>query len=99
MQYVMDERRKGMMLMLYCECKSWRPHTCMYVTCIGILLRYVMLVRIHTFVIYVCHDIMRAFRLLWHSVTCNVLCLTKPGPGGMYTSSPSESMCACVGRV
>ena len=59
-----------MMLMLCYECKSWRPHTCMYVMCIGILPRHVMLVRTCTFDIYVCHDIMRAFPFLWCLMTC-----------------------------
>ena len=33
----------------------------MYVMCIGILLRYVMLVQMRTFYIYVCHDSMLIF--------------------------------------
>ena len=38
------------------------------------------------FDIYVRHDIMRAFSVLWCLATCNMLCPTKPGPRGTYTS-------------
>ena len=54
-----------MMLMLCYECKSWGPHACMYVMCIGLLLHYVMLVWTRTFDIYVRHDIMRVFAHAW----------------------------------
>ena len=37
------------------------PHACMYAMCIGILLRFVMLVRTCTINIYVRHDIMWTF--------------------------------------
>ena len=33
------------------------------------------------FDIYIRHDIMWAFSVLWSLVTCNTLCPTKPGPG------------------
>ena len=55
--------------MLCYECKSWGPHVCMCVMCIGILSCYVMLVRTRTFDIYVRHDIMRVFSFLWYLVT------------------------------
>ena len=56
-------------------------HAYMYVMCIGILPRYVMLVRMHTFDIYICYDIMRVFPFLRRPVT-NVLCPTKSDLGG-----------------
>ena len=71
----------------------------MYVMCIGILSRYVMLVWMHTIDIYVRHDIMQVFPFLRRMVTCNVLCPTKSSPGGMFMSPPSGSMCAYEGRV
>ena len=37
--------------------------------------------------------------VLWCPAMCNTLCLTKPGPGGMYTSPPGGSMYAYMGRV
>ena len=81
-----------MMLMLCHECKPWGLHACMYVICIAILSRYVMLVQTRTFDIYVFHDIMRTFLFLWRPMTCNALCLTKPYSGGTYTSLPGGSM-------
>ena len=53
--------------------KIMGPHACMYVMYIGILPRNVMLVRMRTFDIYVCHDIMWVFPFLRHPVTCNIL--------------------------
>ena len=74
-----EEKGKEINVMLWM--KIMGPHACMYVMCIGILPRYVMLVRTCTFSIYVHHDIMQAFPFLWHPVTCNTLCPTKLHPG------------------
>ena len=87
------------MWMICFECKSWEPHACMYVMCIGILPRYVMLVWTRTFNIYVHHYIMRASPFLWCPATCNKLCSTKSGPSSTYTSSPGGYICTCVGRM
>ena len=65
-----------MMIMLCYKCKLWGPYACMYIMCIKMLPRFVMLVRTHTFDIYVCHDIMPAYPFLWHPATYNVLCQT-----------------------
>ena len=62
MYNVIDERKKGMMLMN--ENHGDVMHVCIYVMCIEILLRYVMLARMHTFDIYVHHDIMQIFHFM-----------------------------------
>jgi len=51
------------------------------------------------FDIYVCHDIMQSFSVLWCLATCKKLCPTKPGSRGTYTSPPGVSMCTYMGRV
>ena len=56
--------------MLYYDYKSWEPHAFMYVMYIGRHFRYVMLVRMHTFDIYVRNDIMQVFLFLWYPTTC-----------------------------
>ena len=61
------------------------PHACMYVMCTEILLRYVMLVWMRTFNIYVRHDIMQKFPFLWCPTTCNVF--DQVGPKG-YVYEP-----------
>ena len=58
MYFFMDERNKGMILMLCYDFKPWGPHAFMYIMCIKIFPRYVMIVRTRTFDIYVRHDIM-----------------------------------------
>ena len=55
----MDEKNKVILILCY-GFKPWEPHTFMYVMCIEMLPRYVMLVRTHIFDIYVHHDIMQA---------------------------------------
>ena len=51
------------------------------------------------FDIYVRHDIMWAFFVLWCPVMCNMLCPTKPGARRTYTSPRGGSMCEYMGRV
>ena len=71
----------------------------MYILCIKILPRYVMLVQTRNFDIYVHHDIMCAFLFLRRLVMCNVLCVTKSDLEGTYTSPLGGSICAYVGRL
>ena len=59
--YDMNEINNEMIRSICFDFKPWGPHLFIYVMCIGILLHYVMLVRMHTFDTYVRHDIMRAF--------------------------------------
>ena len=56
--------KNRMMLILCYVCKSWGSHACMYVTCIRMLPRYVILVQTRSFDIYFYHDIMWAFLFL-----------------------------------
>ena len=75
--------------------KIMGPHACMYVMYIGILPRNVMLVRMRTFDIYVCHDIMWVFPFLRHPVTCNVLCRPTQ-THGERTRARLVGPCACT---
>ena len=67
--------------------KIMGPRACMYILCIGILIRYVH------------NDIMWPFPFLWRSVTCNMLCSTKSSLRVMHTSSIDESMSTYADRV
>ena len=96
-RYVGKEKWNEINVMLWM--KIMGPNECMYVVCIGILPRYVMLVRTRMFNIYVSHDIMHAFSFLMCLVMCNVFSPTKLGRRGMYTSPFGGPMCAYMGRV
>jgi len=66
-------KEKGNEINVILWIKIMGPRACMYVMCIGILPRYVILVRMHTFDIYVWHVIMKTFsfmRVQWHIWCC-----------------------------
>ena len=66
-------KEKGNEINVILWIKIMGPRTCMYVMCIVILPRYVMLVRMHTFDIYVRHVIMKTFsfmRVQWYVLCC-----------------------------
>ena len=69
----------------------------MYVTCIEILPLYDTKewITIFMFAMISCGP----FYVLWCPATCNTLCPTKPGLGGMYTSPPGGFMYAYMGHV
>ena len=69
----------------------------MYVTCIGSLPLYDTKewITIFMFAMILCGR----FSVLWCPATCDTLCPTKSGAGGMYTSSPGGSMYAYMGHV
>ena len=79
--------KKGRMkwFLLYAMILNMGSHAFMYIICIGIF--------------YVSTDKYLRYFLPCCSTMCQSILPDETRPKGMYTSSPSGSMCACVGHV
>ena len=97
----MDERRKGMMLIL-CYVFINVNHGDLMHVCMSCASGYFLLCYFSTdtYLRYLCSSWYHAgLSFLWRSATCIVLYLSKTSLWGTYMSPPCESMCTCMDRV